>query len=159
MKIRQGFVSNSSSSSFIVTEPNLTTTARVALMMLSVVMEEYDTDGYLTDDLLEEMENAIDYLLNNIGYDEPICFPWGVNYETFIRRTEDGIYVDTCNNHPWWDYFSCANVESESDDEDWSDTSNKYLDLDTLSKVDRQHYYRKIMGEYNIIVNSNEKTK
>lgn len=145
MKIRRGFVSNSSSASFIVTEPKLTTTARVALMMLSVVMEEYEAEDCLTDEVTEDMEDAISYLSENIDYDEPICFPWGINYETFIIRGGSGIFVDTCNNHPWWDYFSCEDADFQ-EDYDWDDDQNEYLDLQTLNKVDRKYYYHKSMA-------------
>lgn len=78
----------------------LTTTARVALMMLSVLMEIFENHGW---DLDNKVEDAIDFLMENIYTDRPISFPWGVNYETFIvRQSKYGdIEVYTCNNHNW----------------------------------------------------------
>ncbi len=145
MKIREGFVSNSSSSSFIVLEPKLTTTARVALMMLSVVMEEYEGEGWLDGELEDEMEKAIDFLSSNTDYDQPICFPWGINYETFIRRTDEGIFVDTCNNHPWWDYFDCGS--SSTEEEYWEDDGTSYLELQSLEQVNRNYYHQRWSGK------------
>lgn len=143
MKIRSGFVSNSSTSSFIVMEGKLDTTARVALMMLSIILEEYEQDGFLDDSEVEdEMEEAINYLTDNIDYDKPICFPWGINYETFIRRDEDSnIHVDTSNNHSWWDHFDCEDADRENDDD-----GVEYLELSTMQKVGRKHYYRMYFG-------------
>jgi hypothetical protein len=51
-------------------------------MMLSVVMEEYEQEGW---DVEDEMEEAIEFLSENTDYDKPICFPWGINYETFYH--------------------------------------------------------------------------
>jgi len=129
MKIRQGFVSNSSSSSFIVTEERLATTTRTALMMLSIIMEEYEN---YHQTISENMENAIEYLTNNLEYDQPISFPWAINYHTFIKRNENGdIYVSTCNNHDWHNYFSIGDAEEyEEEYEENGDT--KYLELTTM---------------------------
>lgn len=144
MKTRQGFVSNSSSASFIVAEEKLTTTARVALMMLSVVMEEYEQEGW---DVEDEMEEAIEFLSENTDYDKPICFPWGINYETFIIRVEEGIHVDTCNNHPWWDYFNCVDAEREYS---LHDDPNTYLELHSMKQVDRDYYYNQIVSRLSL---------
>jgi len=132
MKIRQGFVSNSSSSSFIVAEKNLTTTARTALMMISIIMEEYENDGW---GLPEGVDEAVEFLLHNMDFDKPICFPWGINYETFICRTPGGIFVDTCNNHPWWNYFKCDDA-----DENDGEYNTLYLELSSMETVDRNYY-------------------
>jgi len=101
MKIRGGFVSNSSSSSFIVKDHDLDTTGKVALMMVAKIAEEWVAEGEQTTN---ELERAIDFLYENLNIDDPICFPWSTNYETFIWRRSDGsIFVDTCNNNDWID--------------------------------------------------------
>ena len=108
MKIRNGFVSNSSSSSFIIARKNATT-AEVALFMLFEVLSdsiEWESDDIIEEDREQKIRAAIKWLDKNQQYNEPIFIPWTCNYSTFIWRNKY-ICVDTCNNHD----FKCAGPE------------------------------------------------
>jgi len=133
MKIRAGFVSNSSSSSFII-KSNITT-SDVALMMLNVIMDERK-DWYEPEELEEKFGEAVEWLIENPDYDEPIMFPWSINEETYIWRVQEGIYVDTCNNHRWYNYF------------DFDYTDEYYDYRDTTVFLDLSDNHRLTKGEY-----------
>jgi len=98
MKIRKGFVSNSSSSSFIVEGDS--TIAQIALMMMYEIKHDWETYG-------SEWEKppsfyaALGWISENLDNDEPILIPWSTNYETFIWKVDNCIRVSTCNNHDW----------------------------------------------------------
>lgn len=92
MKIKNDFVTNSSSTSFIVDEDM--TTSEVALEMIRVFCQD---EGRL----FNQLEN-ISWLQENLKtFDENILIPYTTNYETWIFKREGKIYVQTCNNHPW----------------------------------------------------------
>lgn len=119
MKVRTGFVSNSSSSSFVIKEPEIKTTAECAYWMLTFIDLGNDSD----------IEYAISWLLENLDYDEPIMFPWSINFETWIQKTDKGICVETCNNHQWYDLFFYEYIPEVGEG---CDLSIPYLDLSTM---------------------------
>jgi len=89
MKTRNGFVSNSSSASFVIKrEPGLTVSDLATIM---IAVREYDDD----DILIEAIENRKD-LPNDIG----ICFS-SYNYWTYILPVGDYFVIQTCHNHPF----------------------------------------------------------
>ena len=159
MKVRQGFVSNSSSTSFVIKEESIKTTAECALQMLKIVKDDYfDEDRESIIEGIRKYSNgkilmAIKWLQNNIKYDGNIYFPWSINYKTYIWKNNNGIFVDTCNNHYWHNHFA---VDSRMDHYCWytskyNDTPEKlpsdtpdpidnyfdeYLDLSDLTFVD-----------------------
>lgn len=96
MKTRQGFVSNSSSSSFIIkTEKN---TWDVAQLMLR--QREDDRRGSDIGESID-VEERIRQIENlNLPIDTPFTMH-SCNYETYIFKQSGKVYVDTCNNHPW----------------------------------------------------------
>lgn len=94
MKIRSGFVSNSSSSSFIVGAPGEdVTTAAVAEAMLMVIAEDYGDH--------ENNDAALKWARAHPKFDSPILIPWTCNYETYIWKNANGVCIDTCHNHDW----------------------------------------------------------
>ena len=101
MKVRNGFVSNSSSSSFVL--DTAMTTAQVATMMMYEIKRDWLNwaDSCDDDPSFESFEAALRWLEDNQDYDKPIIFPWSTNYETFIWKNDSGVCVDTCNNHNW----------------------------------------------------------
>lgn len=99
MKIRNGFVSNSSSSSFIIKQENYPDIATIAKIMII-------TRGWKQNDanLIEKIDDLLDkkVLLPN----SPVTFPT-CNYDTFILLKEKYYFIATCNNHQFYDlpYF------------------------------------------------------
>lgn len=106
MKTRQGFVSNSSSSSFIIEAQKHSTYKTVwdvAKAMLETRQRDYASDPYSNEEnkevipasrIIQEVENL------NMPLDTPITMH-SVQYETYIYKKNGKIYVDTCNNVPW----------------------------------------------------------
>lgn len=143
MKVRLGFVSNSSSSSFLVNDRGIKTIGECAFVMISLVAQEIK--GSESDFSSWKFDSALKWLEENVGYDEPIMFPWSVNFETWIWRNNGGICVDTCNNHPWYEALDYSH-----EGEDWKYDGrpvgnidpfsanyfeSEYLDLSAMDKV------------------------
>lgn len=120
MKIRQGLVSNSSSSSFVLKKGEIGT----------VDYSFFEEDGKETDDVFREikletvydvarvmihkrgwkddleLEKKIDkYENSNIDSEIGIYFIT-CNYNTWIKKEGDFFLVDTCNNHAWYDVMN-----------------------------------------------------
>jgi hypothetical protein len=104
MKIRNGFVSNSSSSSFVISTDDFSSVRDLATYMLKQKIKEsryYNLDDGITED--DEYINSDKVLikrLKNIDKDDPVSFP-SCNYDTYIRRVGDYYMVATCNNTEW----------------------------------------------------------
>lgn len=148
MKIRSGFVSNSSSSSFIVSNFNrLQTTAQVALLMLDLVAQDYLTFDDISK-VPDDISNALKWLTDNIDYDKPITFPWSINETTFIWKNDNGVCVDTCNNHHWSEIIDYEYVgdDWQFDEKPWGnqqvlfkDSCDSFLDLSNMEVVDHEY--------------------
>ena len=95
MKIRNGFVSNSSSSSFIIGKckkfPNVKALAKHMLKIRDKEWADWDDLGHN-----REKEN----LKNITKADKNLTFRT-TNYETWLIDDGDYIVVSTCNNHDW----------------------------------------------------------
>ncbi|MCK9428944.1 MAG: hypothetical protein M0R17_02900 [Candidatus Omnitrophica bacterium] len=102
MKIRSGFVSNSSSSSFIIKD--YTDTIQLTRDMLTGMITSRLSDDrqYIQykKDQLKKFNNLVksnkDFITNSI----PITFP-SCNYDTYIWVENNNIFIDTCNNEDW----------------------------------------------------------
>ncbi len=103
MKIRNGFVSNSSSSSFIVEKSDFKNTFNVAKKMIPYRnWKDQDTE------LLETIKKAEDK-----GIDKNISITFNsCNYDTFIKSTMNYIVIMTCNNHPFYEIFEDYNIQN-----------------------------------------------
>lgn len=104
MKIRSNFISNSSSSSFILNS-NTITVKEVAKIMLEEIYENYIEDFYDDEDvkMREEFFDSHQKLLknlDNVGENQSLFFPTP-NYDTWIAKIADNIIVCTCNNINW----------------------------------------------------------
>lgn len=112
MKARTSFVSNSSSSSFVVTKEHYMKTIDVAIEMLKdMIADRYASDYEDLDrqkkylDIIRRLrkEKNISGFINNFDCDIPIYIPFTINYNTFIWRHKNGnIHVITSNNHDWF---------------------------------------------------------
>ncbi len=107
MKTRQGFVSNSSSSSYIIRTDK--TTWDFAKDMLRKRELDYAEDNIEDENLdVEERIRTIESL--NLPVDTPFTMN-SVQYSTYIFKMNGKIYVDTCNNIVW----SIEDLESKAE--------------------------------------------
>jgi len=95
MKIRKSFVSNSSSSSFIINKNSYESVFDLAKEMIPA--REWDTDKELIK-IIEEAE------IKGMDPDTSVSFG-SCNYETYIVKYKDYYLVSTCNNHRWEDHI------------------------------------------------------
>jgi len=112
MKIRQGFVSNSSSSSFIL---GCETTAEA----LGEILDALELEGELWTS--PDVQKAREFLEQvGKGFNEPIIYPYTINYETLIYPEGRYIRVDTCNNHDWTEYLDIVIPRTDSTSYDFT---------------------------------------
>jgi len=143
MKIRSGFVSNSSSSSFVCKSD--ITTSDLALIMMHVIEEdrkqwkkEYGEEYTPSEDFVK----AKQWLYDNPNFNEPIILPWSTNYETFIWTNDEGICVDTCNNQRWWEFIEYKYISDGFWDNPECTVGQdcEYLDLSTLKMIHKDNF-------------------
>jgi len=130
MKIRAGFVSNSSSSSFILSTKTYQTVFNAALAMLEIRTR----DGWI-----ECPEKSMIIKAKSLGVDPEMAVTFHTcNYNTFIFRHEGQLYVSTCNNHPWQDHLDYVNQGGGHDEGDFRDLETKiyfwYIPEDLVGK-------------------------
>jgi hypothetical protein len=115
MKIRNGFVSNSSSSSFMIQGGDI---AETSMSMLRTIIADFkgfdpkkerDTKRYKIwmANLKTALKNK-DVKDGKIGITMPSC-----NYETYLILCQGYLYITTCNNHHW-----------DIDDRNYEDSDN-----------------------------------
>jgi len=155
MKIRKCFVSNSSSSSFIATDDT----------SMGIFMKIYEHWKIYRQDYLEDGEELSKYELevrarcdkfikeHSKDFDGNICFPYSINYETFITKSGGGEYiVETSNNDMFIEaeglyimrileedfeldtkketYFNIHNSKTETQNEIMDNFEERYKELD-----------------------------
>lgn len=107
MKIREGFVSNSSSMSFIVSHEDYPSIFELAKEMIKIRdqlwYEIFNDVQRMTlkpeDDLIKQLEEAEK---RGMHPNTPVFFDT-TNYSTYIVEYKGDFYVETCNNHNFWD--------------------------------------------------------
>lgn len=92
MKVRIGFVSNSSSSSFVIPKKEYSSVFDLAKKMIPS-RDWQDSDN----ELIRKIEESE---IRGMDKNTSICFQ-SCNYETYIVLYKDYYLVSTCNNHSW----------------------------------------------------------
>jgi len=100
MKIRSGFVSNSSSSSFIIRKSKFPNSVAIARSMLDDYIDTCKSDFEENDFFIDKF-NLSKESLDIIDVDSDIMFN-STNYDTFITNLDHNyIHVATCQNVIW----------------------------------------------------------
>jgi hypothetical protein len=128
MKIRLGFVSNSSSSSYLVSSFHMTL-GIVARGMLNIVMHDFK-DGRKGKKILELHKTWSRNLGTALRMKEVksgklgITFP-SANEDTYIIKKKDNFYIATCRNHQW-DLLNEERSYGEDDNEIYQYVEDKF---------------------------------
>lgn len=121
MKIRKGFVSNSSSSSFVILNPEdyQLNTIAVAVEVLRNLAIEWETDWPEEQGRINNLKQIADKLesLNNLDENPQLIIESSCNYKTYIwaankypdenrderyiNTSKPVIRISTCNNNNW----------------------------------------------------------
>ena len=101
MKIRQGFVSNSSSSSFCISANAYDNVFDVALAMIPH-RDWGIADKKLMAKIRKAMGKGGKKSVQTVDPDTSISFPT-CNFQTYIVKRENYYLISTCNNHPFYD--------------------------------------------------------
>ena len=155
MKIRNGFVSNSSSSSFVISAKS---TMKVFNKMIPLIKKEYDDDKESVAAWQKYHAKKVDVFKKS--HDETfnggIIIPFTCNFETFIFPVKDGeCYVESCNNHPWEEIFPDM-FEDDSDYRHYSDDETIFTDVNTNTLITAKAFSNKRFGD---VVNTFESVK
>jgi len=122
MKIRNGFVSNSSSSSFVVFHGNIN---RISLDMLKTVIDDFsdwDKDfaakkGSVRPSYAKWVKNLKEALKRDDIKDGKIGIVMpSTNYDTYLILKNNALFITTSNNHQWnllQDAEDCENSSSQ----------------------------------------------
>jgi hypothetical protein len=110
MKIRNGFVSNSSSSSFCIQCSSYKNVFELAQMM--VLLRDWDND----DELFNKIEEDKTRIDPNSNISFSTC-----NYNTFIVKIGEQYVVQTCHNHQFREQLNGINDNfPKPDDNKWN---------------------------------------
>ena len=131
MKIRNGFVSNSSSSSFIISNEKFPTLRNLAKFMIKKRGNEDDKE------LIEK--------LKNIDENQSVSFN-SYGDTTFIDKADDCYLVSTCNNIDWNLYGYMTRLSENAKDylinklNDYSPGSDEYDMIERVLDGEREFY-------------------
>jgi len=110
MKIRQGFVSNSSTSSFLVSKEAYSTIFDIAVDMVKA--REWEDDKKLSAIINKMKAKPLEsFAGGKVGISFSTC-----NYDTFIMECDTFYAVATCHNHDFYDLFHGYDVDGDSEE-------------------------------------------
>ena len=109
MKIRVGFVSNSSSSSFVMED--IETTGRLAKKIIKHIFLITELNEY-TKEIFHNLLFARQVMNDN--EDVPLKIPFG-NISTLIWKRDNKIYIDSISDFKLWDILENAELISYED--------------------------------------------
>jgi hypothetical protein len=137
MKIRNGFVSNSSSSSFVLCT-TLTPAGFVAKIIPELIKQRKLkwADAWDNDFFLNQLVNAEKLIKeNNVN---PVVLSGTINYETYVWQKNNILYVETCNNEWWDDILDDIDLQQEytPEDESYYTVRNlTFIDLEDMEEL------------------------
>jgi len=100
MKLRTGFVSNSSSSSYLINIFNKNTLSIISKDMLKTVISDWEMHGLnRSERWMDNLNKALKMKAVKSGL-LGITFP-STKEDTYIIQKKKGIYISTCRNHNW----------------------------------------------------------
>jgi len=135
MRIRTGFVSNSSSTSFIFDAVSI---GKIATKMLDIVMKDFcdfeeDSAGSVSEGYKAELNGWKERLKKAIGRKDVksgkigIVLP-SINYETYLVQNEGQVYVSTSRNHDWGRLGDSASYCGGGYDDGDADKTNNIIE-------------------------------
>jgi len=103
VRSRIGFVANSSSMNYIISQGAYSSVFKLAIAIIN--LRDY---GKWDKELIKEIKSS------NLNINTPVCFG-NTNYDTFIAKQEDGDYiVNSCKDH----YFETDGIIESGDSDD-----------------------------------------
>ena len=157
MKIRNGFVSNSSSASFIISKDAYENVFDLSCQMIQHRGKDRggndDGSGFYKEPNVRLCNILENEKLDGRDPDTPVSFPT-CNYDTYIARLESGEFVvDTCNNHHFYVMLNGI-LNSYGDDE--GDTRYfpkelKKLGYDDIYDIDLNHLFDFFFPQYMVL--------
>jgi len=142
MKVRKGFVSNSSSSSFVIAFPKEPESFEDVYEAMFGSKEGgisiYDNDGMSHTQIAQKVWDDI-----KTGFEKETKEEWE---DTYVPATEQDIAKEFSHRYHYWSASSCVHIWQAQADEiggQWSDPISKYYgsDKDTLIEL-RDHIVR-----------------
>jgi hypothetical protein len=106
MKFRQGFDSNCSSMSFVISKDEFAGIKDLAKAMIDFMFKIEQIGGnYIGDNFYNEIRHK-EYLeaLKEAPDVDALKF-YSCNYDTLIYEGENKYFVETCNNHDMWSFL------------------------------------------------------
>ena len=147
MKTKTFFVTNSSSTSFIMI--NYETTKEVAKKALNIILKDHEDEG---KKLKREIVEQLYFNLDNLDDNDNIYIPLSLDYGTFIYRIDqEKIAMETSDIHSWLDVENGLEIYDQFSDDRQSDFLTEYGDfsspcIDILTGDDVD-----VLRKYNIL--------
>jgi hypothetical protein len=139
MKVKDDFVTNSSSSSFIFTDKSLTI-REAAIEMIDLIVKEYKE--HFPGEGKFSWATSAKKKLKKLEPNTNLIVPWSCNYPSFLYRDSEGnVHVDTSWNHEWSSLPSNISSTAEGGDEYNRSQLQNFFNLQT-GKLQTRNQHR-----------------